>query len=105
MDSKAGREITLKEAQYVLTHKKFTVVCNHPEATKAIICLINALRCDGYQLIKLDKLINEIEEVAQKGIRLKQDEASIYMACLEDVTEIIKNCLQGGEDGKRQGTS
>lgn len=100
MDSETGKGLTLKEAQYVLTHKKFAVVCNHPEATQAIICLINAMRCEGYELIKLDKLINEIEKVAQKGIRLKEDEANIYMACLEDVTAIIKNCLQGGEDGE-----
>lgn len=93
MDYKKPESISLTEAQRCLANERYKVFCDHPEATKAIACVIIAMRNEGYQLIKLDKLLAKINEKAIDYLKMEKTEAEIYMDFLEDFTAIIKDCL------------
>ena len=93
MDHEESKPLELAEAQRCLAHEKFNILCDHPEATKAIISIIIAMRQEGYQLIKLEKLLGKINEKAIDYLKMDDAEAEIYMSFLEDFTAIIKDCL------------
>lgn len=93
MDNQESRPLDLAEAQRCLAHEQYKIICDHPEATKAIISVIIAMRHEGYQLIKLEKLLDKINEKALDYLKLDKTEAEIYMDFLEDFTAIIKDCL------------
>lgn len=93
MDNQESKPLDLTEAQRCLIHEKYQLLCNHPEATKAILSVIIAMRHEGYQLIQLDKLLSKINEKALDYLKMDEEKAEIYMSFLEDFTAIIKDCL------------
>lgn len=103
MDSETGKEMTLIKAQKIIAASDdFYVGGAVPEIAIALVKIITAIKVDGYQLIKLDKLLDGINKKAIEGISMDADKADIYMACLEDLAALIKDCLndRGKNDSK-----
>ena len=95
VDNQERKEIELVEAENVMKSSRIlelSVISNHVQTAAALMKIINAMKAEDYQLIKLEKLLNRIEELAKASLN-KGDETSIYLDCLEDVTKIIKECL------------
>lgn len=92
MDDQARKE--LKEAQKIIKNGGFNLVCSDPEATLAVIRVINAMKKDGYQLLRAAKLLDGMNELAVKATHEKCEvEAVAYLKAIYDVIEIIDDCL------------
>lgn len=92
MDDKTRKE--LKEAQKIIKDGGFNLVCSDPEATLAVMRVFNAIKKDGYQLLRTVKLLDGMNELAFKATREKCEvEALAYLKAINDVTEIIADCL------------
>lgn len=101
MDFDAGKEIismTLKEAQERMNkYDDYSVGSDNHEVAKAMVRIVFAIRQQGFRLIKLPKLLDGINELALNSIFIQdKSKADIYIKCLEDVTALIKACLEEG---------
>lgn len=95
MDIEAGKEISLIEAQKIIKNcSEIFVGTTTPDGTKAVKDVICAIQLHGYHLIKLEKLMDGINKKAIEGISMDADKADIYMSCLEELTALIKDCLE-----------
>lgn len=92
MDNEERKELSLQEAENLLKHEDYQIGCNNMAVVGALVKVIDAMRNENYQLIKLNLLIEKIDEIAKKSLTLG-DDGAVYIACLEDVTAIIKDCL------------
>lgn len=92
MDAKARKE--LKEAQKIIKDGGFNLVCSNPEATLAVMRVFNAMKKDGYQLLRTVKLLDGMNELAVKATHEKCEvEAAAYLKAVYDIIEIIDDCL------------
>lgn len=92
MDDNARKE--LKEAQKIIKDGGFSLVCSDPEATLAVMRVINAMKKDEYQLFQKAKLLDGINELAVKATHEKcVVEASVYLIAICDIIELINDCL------------
>lgn len=101
MDFDTGKEIInmpLSEAQgRLFRNDDFNIGSNDPEIAKAVIRIVLAIKHQGFKLIKLQKLLDGINELALNSIFIQdKSKADIYIKCLEDVTALIKTCLEEG---------
>ena len=93
MDIEKRKELNLQDAENVIRHSDFYVACNNVEVAAALSKVITAMKAENYQLIRLDLMLEKIDEVAKRSLKLGDDAAAVYIACLEDVANIIKDCL------------
>lgn len=92
MDDKTRKE--LKEAQKIIKDGGFNLVCSNPEATLAVMRVLNAMKKDGYQLLRTVKLLDGMNELAVKAAHEKCEvEAAAYLKAIYDTIEIINDCL------------
>lgn len=92
MDDNARKE--LKEAQEIIKNGGFNLVCSDPGATLAAMRVFNAIKKDGYRLLRTAKLLDGMNELAVKATHEKCEvEAAAYLKAIYDVTEIIADCL------------
>lgn len=101
MDFDAGKEIismTFKEAQErIIKYDDYSVGSDKPEIARAMVRIVFAIRQQGFRLIKLQKLLDGINELALNSIFIQdKSKADIYIKCLEDVSALIKACLEEG---------
>lgn len=96
MDFEAGKEITLKQAQKIVNESEdFYVGGPAPEVAVAIVKILIAMKTDGFQLIRLEKLLEGINKRAVQTITMKDEAtAAAYLNCLEDITALVKECLE-----------
>lgn len=95
VDNQERKEIELVEAENIMKSSRILelkVISNHVQTASALMTIINAMKVEDYQLIKLKKLLDKIEELAKASLN-KGDETGVYLSCLEDITKIIKECL------------
>lgn len=72
----------------------FNLVCSDPNATRAVLRVFNTLDKDEYQLFQTAKLLDGMSKLATKASREKCEvEALAYLKAINDVTEIIADCL------------
>lgn len=93
MDSEKREQLTLQEAENFIKQNDFQVACNSAVIAAALTKVITAMKAENYQLIRLDLMLEKIDEVAKRSLKLGDDAAAVYIACLEDVANIIKDCL------------
>lgn len=92
MDDKARKE--LKEAQKIIKDGGFNLVCSDPEATLAVMRVFNAIKKDGYRLLRTAKLLDGMNKLAVKATHEKCEvEAAAYLKAVYDIIEIIDDCL------------
>lgn len=93
MDIEKRKELTLQEAECFIKQNDFCVSCDSAVIAVALTKVITAMKAENYQLIRLDLMLEKIDEVAKRSLKLGDDAAAVYIACLEDVANIIKDCL------------
>lgn len=92
MDDKTRKE--LKEAQKIIKDGGFNLVCSDPEATLAVMRVFNAIKKDGYRLLRTAKLLDSMNKLAVKATHEKCEvEAAAYLKAVYDIIEIIDDCL------------
>ncbi len=93
MDNNARKE--LKEAQKnIKDGRLFCLACSDPDVMRAVMSVFNTPEKDEYQLFQTAKLLDGMNELAFKATREKCEvEASAYLKAINDVTEIIADCL------------
>ena len=100
MDFDAGKEIekmTLQDAQELIHSKeRILVATSDPRVTIAIGKIAKAIN-NGWQLIRLTKLTEGLENLARQGLLIiDENKADGYMQSLEDIAALIKDCLKEG---------
>lgn len=100
MDFDAGKEIekiTLLEAQkQIVENKHFMFGASDPKMTIALYKIVQGLK-DDWQLIRLSKLTEGLENLARQGLLIiDENKADGYMQSLEDIAALIKDCLKEG---------
>lgn len=88
MDDNARKE--LKEAQ----RRGFNLVCSDPDKMRAVMRVFNTTEKDEYHLFQTAKLLDGMSKLATKAAHEKCEvEAAAYLKAINDVTEIIADCL------------
>ena len=100
MDFDAGKEIekmTLQDAQELICSKERILVgTSDPRGTLAIGKIAKDIKND-WQLIRLSKLTEGLENLARQGLLIiDENKADGYMQSLEDIAALIKDCLKEG---------
>lgn len=100
MDFDARKEIekmTLKEAQeLIVNNERLLIGASDPKITIALGKITKAIKND-WQLIRLSKLTEGLEDLARQGLLIINDnKADGWMASLEQVAALIKDCLKEG---------
>lgn len=94
MDCEERKEMSLQDAENVIKHSNFAldVGTRNGAVAAAFVKIINAMKAENYQLIRLELLLEKINELAKDSLK-RGDEGAVYIECLEDVADIIKDCL------------
>lgn len=94
MDCEERKEMSLQDAENVIKHSNFAlgVGTRNGAVAAAFVKIINAMKAENYQLIRLELLLEKINELAKNSLK-RGDEGAVYIQCLEDVADIIKDCL------------
>lgn len=100
MDFDARKEIekmTLKEAQELIVNNERVLIGSpDPKITIAFGKITRAIKND-WQLIRLSKLTEGLEDLARQGLLIIDDnKADGWMASLEQVAALLKDCLKEG---------
>lgn len=100
MDFNAREEVnkmTILEAQELVQNEKAIIVgCPDPQVSIAMAKIVRSLK-DGWQLIRITDLTEGLEDIARQGLLIKDDnKADGWMAALEQVAVLIKDCLKEG---------
>lgn len=100
MDFDARKEIekmTLKEAQeLIVKNTPIMIGSSNPKITIALGKIAQAMKND-WQLIRLSKLTEGLEDLARQGLLIIDDnKADGWMASLEQVAALLKDCLKEG---------
>lgn len=100
MDFDARKEIekmTLKEAQeLIVNNTQIMIGSSDPKITIALGKIARAMKND-WQLIRLSKLTEGLEDLARQGLLIIDDnKADGWMAALEQIAALIKDCIKEG---------
>lgn len=100
MDFDARKEIekmTLKEAQeLIVNNAQIMIGSSDPKITIALGKIARAMKND-WQLIRLSKLTEGLEDLARQGLLIIDDnKADGWMAALEQIAALIKDCIKEG---------
>ena len=100
MDFDARKEIekmTLKEAQeLIVNNEQLLIGASDPKITIALGKIAKAIKND-WQLIRLSKLTEGLEDLARQGLLIIDDnKADGWMAALEQIAALIKDCIKEG---------
>ena len=100
MDFDARKEIekmTLKEAQeLIVNNTQIMIGSSDPKITIALGKIARAMKND-WQLIRLSKLTEGLEDLARQGLLIIDDnKADGWMAALEQIAVLIKDCIKEG---------
>lgn len=100
MDFNAREEVnkmTILEAQELVQNEKAIIVgCPDPQVSIAMAKIVRSLK-DGWQLIRITDLTEGLEDIARQGLVIKDDnKADGWMAALEQVAALIKDCVKEG---------
>lgn len=101
MDFDARKELskmTLREAQeLVQNNTEHFMVCSMDIKKAYAVQHIAHAVMDGWQLIRLSKLTEGLENLARQGLLIiDENKADGYMQSLEDIAALIKDCLKEG---------
>lgn len=89
MDTDEREEISLQNAENIIKHSNFMLACTDGKVTMALMAVIRAMKNDNYQLIRIELLLEKIEQLSKTGVK----KGNAYIDCLEDVANILKECL------------
>lgn len=100
MDFNAREEVnkmTILEAQELVQNEKAIIVgCPDPQVSIAMAKIVRSLKT-GWQLIRITDLTEGLEDIARQGLVIKDDnKADGWMAALEQVAALIKDCVKEG---------
>ncbi len=100
MDFNAREEVnkmTILEAQELVQNEKAIIVgCPDPQVSIAMAKIVRSLK-DGWQLIRITALTEGLEDIARQGLLIiDENKADGWMAALEQVAALIKDCVKEG---------
>lgn len=91
-------KMTLREAQELVQNntEHFMVCSMDLKKAYAVQHIVHAVM-DGWQLIRITDLTEGLEDIARQGLMIKDDnKADGWMAALEQVAALIKDCIKEG---------
>ena len=100
MDFIAREEVnkmTILEAQELVQNEKAIIVgCPDPQVSIAMAKIVRSLKA-GWQLVRVSDLTEGLEDLARQGLLIIDDnKADGWMAALEQIAALIKDCLKEG---------
>ncbi len=100
MDFDARKEIekmTLKEAQELIINNPQIMIGSSDFKTTIAMGKITRAMKNDWQLIRLSKLTEGLENLARQGLLIiDENKADGYMQSLEDIAALIKDCVKEG---------